>query len=68
MNTFGYSSSKMPLFWPFSPTTSALYFVSKQPAIEIYRTFPGAVGLGRPLLESSAGAKLAFLTAAAEVL
>ena len=67
-NTFNYSASKMIGGWPFMGTMSMVYFFEKQPAIEFYSHWPNAVQLHRDLLEDSAGAKLAFLTAVAEVL
>jgi hypothetical protein len=54
--------------WPFLPGTSFLYLTAKDKAIEIYEKSPRAAFMIRPLIEDGAGAKIAFLTFATEVL
>ncbi len=64
-DTFDHSSQKMTTdAWPFVAGISAL---PTGGVVGVYEAWPGALELGRPLIENSAAAKLAFLTAAAEV-
>ena len=71
-HTAGYSQqTQAAQNWPFDGDVSLNYFLgdgAKQGTIDHYAYFPNAVDLYNPIFVNGAGAMVAFLTAASEVL
>jgi hypothetical protein len=74
-NTYDYSMLQQlstKTFWPFNDEASLLFFSGKADdnyktvAVDMYKYFPNAVGLVKPLMEDGIAAELAVLMSAPE--